>query len=292
MKVTSSIIPHIVSIGLIAAGAIVCASTGKSLASDKDLRLPLNPFGINTSPYGEVIAMAMQGPMDDYWRNSVSSRVTNEPHPGSRTSFRDGTRMFIESLERASVDRTNPRPASEAQKRFLRRQIEDKLRFAYELDPGHYGNYASYHFFLTEPAVGTRRHLTIESVLLADRTINYCFSRSDDPRHALTAAAAAGNVLLLMFNETSEGRARFPIAKMKEYLAILDKSIARYESLSAGWEKTGNWSLLSDSRIIECRDRFSYILKTREVSVKTIRRIEAAQSASTSLTRNPSSLSS
>jgi hypothetical protein len=285
------VITHLVSCGLIAGGLGLCLPIGRQLAGKADLRIPPNPLGIKTSPYGEVIAMAMQGPVDVYWRNAETNGVTIKSESKSKIPIRDGIRMFIEGLEQAAVERTNPRPASEAQKRFLRRQIEDKLRLAYELDPGHYGNYAAYHFFLSEPAVGTRRHLTSECVELAERTINYCFSRNDDPRHALTAAAAAGNVLLLIFNEVREGNARIPIDKMKEYLAVMDASIERYELLSAQWNKNGNWKLLSDSRMIECEDRFSYILKTREVSEKTIRRLEESAVHTTSLaTQDPSSI--
>ena len=56
-----------VSTGLIGAGAIVWAVAGRPLIANPDLELPLNPLGINHSPYGEVIAMAMQGPIDTYF---------------------------------------------------------------------------------------------------------------------------------------------------------------------------------------------------------------------------------
>jgi hypothetical protein len=85
---------------------------------------------------------------------------------------------LLTSLEKASEIRTNPKSASEAHKRYLRRQVENKLRFAYQLDPAHYANYNSLHFFLTEPALGTRPELTPSAAKLAEDTINTASSRT------------------------------------------------------------------------------------------------------------------
>ena len=38
---------------------------------ESDLNVPLNPLGINGSPYGEVFAMAMQGPIDTYFHGAM-----------------------------------------------------------------------------------------------------------------------------------------------------------------------------------------------------------------------------
>lgn len=287
----SSIATHLVTFGMIAGGLVVCGSVGGTLAHNKDLKAPLNPFGINTSPFGEVIAMAMQGPVDVYWNNASNTEIHAEKSSaGQPASFRDGIRTFLENMETAAVERTNHRPASLAQEKFLRRQIEDKLRFAYQLDPAHYGNYASYHFFLTEPAVGTRRHRTSDVLALAERTIDYCLSRREDPRHALTAAAAAQNMLLVMFNESrTQGPATYSTVRMRETLALLDRCIALYHELAGEWDKSGNWALLSEQRLLEVQDRFTYILQTREVALKTIERLETGHSSSTSRIANPSS---
>src|SRR5690606_17683584 len=114
---------------------------------------------------------------------------------------------------------------------YLRRQAEDKLRLAYELDPSNYANYNSYHLFLTEPSVGTRKVLTNQIIDLAAKTYRNGMSEELDPRPALTAAAAAGNILELMFIH----RGNFTVDQMKSQLACLDQAIARHQALAVKW---------------------------------------------------------
>ena len=285
MPEASSIIPHALSIGLIAAGALAYAIPAGSLAADTSLDAPVNPFGINTSPYGEVLAMAMQGPIDTYWHKGMEDTgpATQDPH-GDHAGHDyaahkapprpPGVLGFLESLSEAVNRRTNPKPASKAQEFTARRQIENKLRFAYELDPAHYANYNTYHFFLTEPQLGTRPELTPGAAKLAERTINYCLTRTDDPRPALTAAAATENMLDLMFKDRLNPESRFTTGDMRGCLVLLDQCLARYQAIAAHWEATGNWSLLSPQRRSECQERFYFIKKVRESAETTIVRFE------------------
>ncbi|RYD31624.1 MAG: hypothetical protein EOP87_14365, partial [Verrucomicrobiaceae bacterium] len=291
MKTPGSIAPYILSLCLIAAGSSVCASLGKSLMEDKDLRVPVNPFGINSSPYGEVLAMAMQGSIDTYWHSGIeqagtSSQDHDHPHQhtaecghdlsprNQATGLRGRMSGFLEGLAEASAERTNPRPASRAQIFNTRRKIEDKLRFAYQLDPAHYANYNTYHFFLTEPELGTRPQLTPQAAGLADKTIRYCLGKNDDPRPTLTAAAAAGNLLELMFTDRAAGKSRFSTRVMREYLQLMDQCIARYRLISGQWAATGQWELLSPMRRLEAENRLTFTLKVRDAAENTILRLE------------------
>ncbi len=291
MILPSSIAPQALTFGLIALGGVACASFGKSLSGDSGLRTPLNPFGINTSPYGEVLAMAMQGPIDTYWHTGVEAPNAPhdhhhadghaEPQPGN---LRDRARLFLDELQKSTEQRTNPKPASKAQIFNTRRQIENKLRFAYELDPSHYGNFNSYHFFLTEPALGTRPKLTRGATELAQRTINHCLARTDDPRPALTAAAATENLLTLMFSDRKNSpESPYTTAMMRQHLALLDTCIGRYDEIAAQWTTTGNWELLSPQRRAECEDRLTFIKKLRSVAEATIERFEEEQKTPTAV---------
>ena len=298
MNPTDSTAAYILSIALIAGGTSVCGSMGRSLMADKELRVPPNPFGINSSPYGEVLAMAMQGSIDTFWHSGVeqgahTSHSHEQPHvhtadcghdvsPSVRApGLRGGMTAFLDELTEASSERTNPKPASRAQTFNTRREIEDKLRFAYNLDPAHYANYNTYHFFLTEPELGTRPKLTPQAAGLADRTIRYCLARNDDPRPALTAAAAAGNLLELMFNDRTAGNARYSTAVMREYLRLMDQCIGRHRLISGQWTATGQWDELSPMRRLEAQDRLSFTLKVREVAEKTIDRLERQEQPDT-----------
>ena len=276
----SRILTHTISVCLIGTGLFAWAFAGRPLVTNPQLDAPLNPFGINGSPYGEVIAMAMQGPIDTYFHGAMSGRVV---HPDdhreavqtkSNSSLESRFENLLASLDKVSEVRTNPRSSSEAHKRYLRRQVEDQLRFAYQLDPAHYANYNSLHFFLTEPELGTRPELTPSAAKLAEDTIQYCLKQDNDPRPALTAAAANCNILELMFNDQANASPKFNIVQMHQYLNLLDRCITRYVTLSRVWDQTKNWELLSPQRIAECDERFTFIRRIRDDAEGTILRLE------------------
>ena len=281
----SRLVTHAISASLIGMGVTAWAFAGRGLVADPDLSVPLNPLGINGSPYGEVFAMAMQGPIDTYFNGAMTSgapRPTDDqkapsaeaPPAQAPASLTARFKNLLASLDKVSETRTNPNAPSSALRLYLRRQAEDKLRFAYQLDPAHYANYTSLHFFLTEPQLGTRPELTPSAIKLADDTIRYCLKQDQDPRPALTAAAAVTNVLELMFNDYRTGSRKFTFAQMHQHLDLLDVCLARYASISQQWDQTKNWDLLSPMRITECQDRVSFIRKIREAAVKTIDRLE------------------
>lgn len=297
-------IPNILSIALIGCGVAGFVLASKPLLASKEADVPLNVLGINRSPYGEVFAMAMQGPIDTHFHATESNGHVCDEHcnhgkaekktaVASRAGVNDRLRGFIEGMDKGLTQRTNPRGASEAHKFYLRREIEDKLRFAYNLDPGHYGNYNAYHFFLTEPQLGTRPELTPHAAKLAEETINYCLRQRNDPRQALTAAAAAGNVIELMFNDRhiNPEQPRFTTAQMKSVLQVMDQSIGLYATLANEWADKGLWTNLSELRIAETQERFDFVMKIRESHEKAIRRLEglpesrktAGQAATTNL---------
>lgn len=280
-------IPNIISIALIGAGAAGFVIASRPLLANKEADVPLNVLGINRSPYGEVFAMAMQGPIDRYFHAAEDPGHTcdgsgdcGHDHGTETAEAPSGAngrvRHFIDGMATGLTERTNPRAATAAHKFYLRRGIEDKLRFAYNLDPGHYGNYNAYHFFLTEPQLGTRPELTPLAAKLADQTIIHCLSQRDDPRKALTAASAAGNIIELMLNDrlTHPGKPNFTTAQMRAVLGVMDQSIGLYSHLANEWAEKGNWANLSELRLTEAQDRFAFELKIRDGHEKSIRRLE------------------
>jgi hypothetical protein len=287
----SATLTHTISACLIGGGALAWALVGQPLVENPELAVPLNPLGINGSPYGEVFAMAMQGPIDTYFHGAMASGAAHQHPPGVSCPTCDAAKVklaaakstpslearfqgLLTSLDEAQALRTNPRAANDAHKRYLRRQVEDKLRFAYQLDPAHYANYNSLHFFLTEPALGTRPELTPSAALLAEQTIAYCLKQQHDPRPMLTACGACTNVLQLMFADHNTPTPTFTTAQMRGYVTLLDHCIGRYVAEAQAWDVSKNWELLSPQRIIECDERFDFIKKIREASDKTILRYE------------------
>jgi hypothetical protein len=278
----SRLLTHAISIGLIGGGIIAGSFAARSLFAHSDWDVPLNPLGINGSPYGEVLAMAMQGQIDNHFKGAMgggtrpheASKETAVSHSAADQSLGGRFENLLASLDRVAEIRTNPKSISETHKRYLRRQVEDKLRFAYQLDPAHYANYNSLHFFLTEPELGTHPELTPSAAKLAEDTIQYCLKQDNDPRPALTAAAATSNILELMFNDHLNSKPNFSTIQMHQYLKLLDHCIARYIEISRAWDQSKNWDLLSHQRITECDERFNFICHFRDSAEATIRRFE------------------
>jgi len=283
---------QLLSAALIGSGGLVYALTGQTLGKVDSIHVPLNPLGICRSPYGEVFAMAMQSPIDTYWHGrlgeedhdhdhgaghvhdeSCSHDHEEKPAPAAST-LNARFSSFLDQLGDGVNARTNHKQLSPAFDFYLRRQIEDKLKFAYQLDPAHYANYNTYHFFLTQPTLGTRPELTPSAAKLAEDTIHYCLQDQNDPRPALTAAGAVCNMMELLFEDYRSPQPRFTLQQIQENLKLLDFCIARHRAISAQWDATGNWDLLSPMRQQEAKDRFSFILKMREASQTTITRLE------------------
>ncbi|HEY8962780.1 MAG TPA: hypothetical protein VIM57_11305 [Luteolibacter sp.] len=275
---------------LLGVGAGAWALTIQPLAHDPDTRIPTNPLGLKRSPYGEVLAMAMQSPINLVWHSGVTGHEHHHHAPGepceeelehehddeeeaspklSRSGPLGPYQAYLDELNGAAELRTNPKSATAAHRFAMRRKVEDQLRFAYELDPSHYGNYTAYHFFLTQSDLGTRPELTRQAMALTEETIRYCLSRNDDPRPALTAAAAIENELLIFFQEP----ARHPLSEMRRKLELLDTSLARHRELREQWTQSGNWNLISSARRDEMDERYRFTLKLRDAADSTIQRL-------------------
>jgi len=283
---------HLIRVAMIGGGMAAMAIAARTLTNHEGLDYPVNPLGVNRSPYGEVFAMAMQGPIDAYWTQGELARLppTVDPDPQAAACVvRDRPaesrpwnmrfRVFLEELDEVSTARTNPHIGSKQLDVHIRRQVENKLRFGYRLDPAHYGNYNSYHFFLSEPAVGTRRILTPAVAQLARETVIYCLAEEHDPRPALTAAAAATNIIHLMFADRQNEASAFTVAQMRETLALLDQCIARHIAVREKWIAAGHHQRLSPMRFNEMEDRFDFVLRIRDAAEPAVARFEREEAA-------------
>lgn len=271
-----------------------------------------NPLGLKASPYGQVIAMAIQAPIDADWHGALEIHDmpsgAEEPHDNSvcedescdhdhghelakhdegcsdsdcthdHGATSQPTGSLIDRLSKAVTQRNNPNPPTAGHKFYIRRQIEKKLQFAYELDPSHYANYAAYNLFLTQSSLGTaedsQEEVTRKVTLLAEGTIRYCLHETSDPRPALTAASAAYNILERQFiNPETHSN-----SEMRELLGVMDFCLKRYFELLQESIDNNNWSLLSEMRQNEVLSRSKFALKLREATEQTIVRLEKEKS--------------
>lgn len=271
MKLRDTVITSLLALS----GAALWTHGAAKLAASGNFDYRPNLLGVKMSPYGQVIAMASQGGIESDWHGVESpgaepcSSCGHTHYLGSVCSNTAKDETWIERLETAATEKTNPRQANAAHRFYLRRQIENKLQIAYELDPSNYTNYNAFHFFLTEPAIGTRPVMTDKVVQLAKATIDYCHRERNDPRPALTAAAASCNILQLLFLHQES----HSVEEMREQLATLDASLSIHHELSAAWLDSGGYANLSVARQNEMLDRLSFCTKIRDAAEKTIARI-------------------
>jgi hypothetical protein len=168
----------ITTTALAACGFGLWYHAGSTLASSGDYAYVPNPFGIKKSPYGQVLAMAIQAPVDADW-TARYQRASQSKREDSDQTARDASaccspsgcsqglhsgppaksKSLLARLDAAATERTNPRPPSSAHDFYLRNQVEKRLHFAWSLDPSNYGNYHSYHLFLSESSIGTQEVL-------------------------------------------------------------------------------------------------------------------------------------
>ncbi len=284
----------VINSSLVLCGAALWSHGASRLAAGGDFNYRPNPLGLKMSPYGQVIALAMQGGVDADWHgaeqtgNGHTCSSCGHDHGEDGGSCSSGTektapadRDFIHLIELAATERTNPRPPTPGHKFYLRRQVEDRLRLAFELDPSNYANYNAYHLFLTEPQVGTRPVINDNVLELARMTVEYCLRESNDPRPALTAASASCNILQLMFLEPG----KHSIDAMRHHLQILDYSLGRHHELSAAWLASGDYERLSNARVTEMLERLRFCDKVREASEKTIDRLSSGSPDQASIPR-------
>ncbi|WP_367874813.1 hypothetical protein [Luteolibacter sp. Populi] len=255
------------------------------LSAGGDFDFHPNPLGLKQSPYGQVIAMAVQGGIDSDWHGVESAGKDNicrscghnhgeEQDGGCTPAQISDPDSLIGRLEAAVTERTNSRPPTAGHKFYLRRQVEDRLRMAYDLDPSNYANYNAYQLFLTEPAVGTRPVLTDKVIQLARMTVDYCLKEDSDPRPALTAASATANTLQLMFQHQEN----FTLDQMRQQMEMLDYTLSKHRVLTARWQESGDMGRISEARRLEMEDRLSFTTKVQEAAAKTIERLAGTSS--------------
>jgi hypothetical protein len=63
------------------------------------------------------------------------------------------------------------------------------------------------------------------------------------------------------------------MAQLQQTLALIDHCVARHQELSAQWEATGNWELLSSYRRDEVRERLHFLNKVREADAAAIQNL-------------------
>jgi len=249
----------------------------------------LNPATLKGSPYGKVLALALQGPIGVYFHSGAShetSKILGEAHEHSEEcgcdeehepesqagqleaqALREKAKDQIKKMRAYAHRKTDAAELTQLHEKYLQAQVEDKLKFAHELDPSNYTNYANYHLFLSVSSLGKSERDEDAAVAMARQTLKFCKKDKIDPASWLTAASAAYNITEYIGRNYEQ----YGVSEARESLEEFDKCIAKYRILLDEASKKG--LIVSPVRFDEMTERARYLTKLREAQGVYIKRM-------------------
>ncbi|MFD2157426.1 hypothetical protein ACFSW8_00770 [Rubritalea tangerina] len=244
----------------------------------------LNPLGLKNSPYGAIVGLALQDPVDQIHHGGRDhSHMDGHHHdehgnhispPHGSTGHSDGmhtggleeaqpwpmrAKRYMVGMESKIRQDNNPYGRGRAVLDYEDKKVRDLTLLAYEMDPTNYANYNNLtYFYLTSPMIAGDRKEAMYA--LAERTIHECSKDYTNPEKALTAASAAENVMIWK----SEG---IELSKFNEIRTYYDRFESLVKVFEKSWDvayKEGRLSGMTEERAYEIEGRyklFSYNLK-------------------------------
>ena len=297
----------------LAVGAGLWGGMAKKFNAENALSYEPNIACVKGSPYGKVLALAVQGPIDFYWhagqthtdaetlkegKTACADGCTDhnhslpaqeehgedcgcgahdEPNTAIRKidskPFQQRAKDQIRKMAASAHRKTDGAALSQAHQDYLQGVTEDKLRLAYELDPSNYTNYGNYHLFIATTTFGKDEADDDRAVELAKKTIAFCKNDTVDPASWLTAASAAYNVIFHIGRYHQD----FTIDEAKESLADFDSYIINFERLSQ--ESLAEGRVLSEARLKEMQVRARYLGKLRKAQGVYMKKVMSKEMA-------------
>jgi hypothetical protein len=279
---------------------------GMAQKFDSEDRLSYNPnvACVKGSPYGKVFALAMQGPIDFYNHDhghehdqvhqfdhvydyddghgndercfeSIAERDVVAPSNVVEVNIPvvEKAQLVIKQMEANTHRKTNDEPLSIVHRQHLQGEIEDKLRFAYELDPTNYTNYGNYHLFLYTSSFGRATADEEAALSLARHTYSLCMLDTMDPASSVTAASAAYNII----SHIGRHHSNYSISEAKQSLENFDHCIDQYFNILSAALLEGR--VIPQSRLAEMKERVSYLSKLRKAQGVYMKRIMSNEMA-------------
>jgi len=181
-----------------------------SISTARDL--PSNPFELKGSPYGEVLGMAMQDPVNLVWHGGQRHEdvLSADGGHGGESGFAinmnaDGSevlhvklKMELGLFDKYTRQRNMPGGRKGAIRAYEKARVKNLLQTAYDFDRTNYGNYNALNFFYVTNAKRRDGLRSIDDAIsLGRQTLEACEKyKSVDLQDALTAAVAAENILI------------------------------------------------------------------------------------------------
>ncbi len=253
-----------------------------------------NPACMKGSPYGKVLALAMQGPIDFYWHqgqtheHSATLKTGHDHGDGTghhhhhdhdhaghdgahqhesddkaatvnapQKPLREQAKDHLKKMSATAHRKTDGKPLTPAHVKYLQSVTEDKLRLAYELDPTNYTNYGNLHLFLATTSFGKGDADDSRALELARATLEICKQDQIDPASWVTAASAAYNIIYHIGLHHDQ----YTVAEAEASLNEFDNCIEVYERLLD--DAVHHNRIPSAARLHELNERVRYMGKIR-----------------------------
>ncbi len=288
--------PGLPSLLCVGAGLALAAVGYSALSSQDAQRHSRNPFAVQRSAYGKLLARLSETTIDRVWHLGVEQIVphymSGKPHhhPASIKTPKTAPTAPHDSLpplkagkhwinERvvAQHTRTNEVGVSKAHHLAICRDIEEMLLRSFKLDPTHYGAYDSYHLFLTTYDFGGNPMAVEQAKRIALAAIASAEAETEDPEPWLTAAAAAMNLYLMDATPYTVKDEPLPLELLKHYHDKVGHCLERFAAIQAESERLGIWENLSTERQMEIAGRHLFAKRTFAQFEPLIARAEKRQ---------------
>ncbi len=254
------------------------------------IRHSQNPFCIQGSAYGKLMARLSESTIDRVWHLGVeelaphgmgdhdhsqcnhdhghgeSSHGAHE-HTDMATTDHDESwidlgKEWLQQRSNAGYVRTNPHSLSQAHLASVYSDIERMLLRSFKMDPTNYGAYDSYHLFLTTYDFGGSPQKYEQAKTIANIVIQTAMQEKEDPEPWLTAAAAATNLYQMASAIYAESHTSQPVEMLKEHRDRIGYCLQRFQQIQAESEAKGIWKNLSRDRQMEIAERSNFLSRT------------------------------
>ncbi len=242
---------------------------------------------MNGSPYGKVIVLIMQDPIEAYVHKGArhgEAKYLNDDGPDEHAEHHHDhegcadceseaalikaekekapldlplhreAKQYVEKLVAYTHRKTSGYKVTPAHEKYLQGVIEDKMRFSYELDPANNTNYESLYLYLTIDDLGKSKADPEAAFDLAKRTLAYCKRDRADPASMLTGANAAGDMGYYM----SLNSKSFTWDDVQGNLAAFEYCLVQYGILLPQMPENG--FRVSEARVLEMNERAGHLL--------------------------------
>lgn len=264
----------------VAMGTLVAVLVLRNLRESGDASYHRNPFALNQSGYGAMLARLGQKNLNRAWHfgavaSELSHRGETDEHAGHNhgdkghgevehhrqegAGFVDPALDFFVDLDAERFRRTSRIPLSEAHQRAIAEDIEKMMLRAYNMAPTDFAAYDAYFHFLMyhdlRRTLEDRKH----AYQMSEYTLQVASKETEDPMPWLTASTATLNQFFIhqqdYQREKDDLKAYLPADVLVKYQDRMKYCLGHYQKLREEAVKAGRWQEVSAERREEADER-------------------------------------